>query len=126
MSLNLPVEVASIIEPFAALFSKRVWDQAQVLLVGAILTTGKRTVTSILGVMGLTQERHFQNYHRVLNRAVWSSLAASRVLLMMLVAIFVPCGPIVMGMDDTIERRKGEKIKAKGIYRDPVRSSHSH
>ena len=49
-----------------------------------------------------------------------------RVLLMMLVAIFVPCGPIVMGMDDTIERRKGEKIKAKGIYRDPVRSSHSH
>ena len=60
MSLNLPVEVASIIEPFAALFSKRVWDQAQVLLVGAILTTGKRTITSILGVMGLTQERHFR------------------------------------------------------------------
>ena len=126
VSLNLPVQVASIIEPFAAVFSKRVWCQAQILVVGAILTTGKRTITSVLGVMGLTQEEHFQNYHRVLNRAVWSSLEASRILLIMLVTVFVPCGPIIMGMDDTIERRKGEKIKAKGIYRDPVRSSHSH
>ena len=126
MSLNLPIEVDRIIQPFAALFSKRVWCQAQVLVVGAILATGKRTVTSILGVMGLTGEQHFQNYHRVLNRAAWSSLAASRVLLMMLVTIFAPCEPIIMGMDDTIERRKGAKIKAKGIYRDPVRSSHSH
>ena len=59
VSLNLPIEVDSIIRPFAALFSKRVWCQTQVLVVGAILATGKRTVTSILGVMGLTQEKHF-------------------------------------------------------------------
>ena len=124
--MNLPVEIASIILPFAALFSKRVWCHAQVLVVGAILATGKRTVTSILGVMGLTESEHFQNYHRVLNRTVWSSLAASRVLLMMLITIFAASGPIIMGMDDTIERRKGQKIKAKGIYRDPVRSSHGH
>ena len=76
--------------------------------------------------MGLSQEEHFQNYHRVLNRAIWSNLSASRVVLMMLVAMFIPSGPIIMGIDDTIERRKGQKIKAKGIYRDPVRSSHSH
>ena len=100
MSLNLPVEVASIIEPFAALFSKRVWDQAQVLLVGAILTTGKRTVTSILGVMGLTQERHFHAKSIVFLPGGMVKLGSLfRVLLMMLVAIFVPCGPIVMGMD---------------------------
>lgn len=76
--------------------------------------------------MGLSQEEHFQNYHRVLNRAVWSSLEASRMLLMMLITMFVATGPIIMGIDDTIERRKGKKIKAKGIYRDPVRSSHAH
>jgi hypothetical protein len=76
--------------------------------------------------MGLSQEKHFQNYHRVLNRAVWSSLAVSRVLLGMLLTAFAPTGPLVMGLDDTIERRRGEKIKAKGIYRDPVRSSHTH
>jgi hypothetical protein len=69
---------------------------------------------------------HFQNYHRVLNRAVWSSLVASRVLLELLVSAFASVGTIVIAIDDTIERRRGAKIKAKGIYRDPVRSSHSH
>lgn len=76
--------------------------------------------------MGLSEEEHFQNYHRVLNRAVWSNLKASRILLMTLVTMFVSTRPIIMGIDDTIERRKGNKIKARGIYRDPVRSSHSH
>ncbi|MCA1636073.1 MAG: transposase, partial [Acidobacteria bacterium] len=98
----------------------------QVLLVGAILAPGKRTVTSALRVMGLRRERHFQTYHRVLNRAVWSSLSASRILLSLLVAAFVPEGALVFALDDTIERRRGAQIKAKGIYRDPVRSSHSH
>lgn len=122
----MPVEIASIVLPFAALFTKPVWSHIQILLVGVILTTGKRTITSVLAVMGLSEEKHFQNYHRVLNRSVWSSLEASRILLMIMVAMFVPVGPIIMGIDDTIERRKGKKIKAKGIYRDPVRSSHGH
>lgn len=126
VNLNLPVEIVSIILPFAALFSKPVWNHAQILLVGAILATGKRTITSVLAVMGLSEEKHFQNYHRVLNRAVWSGLEASRVLLMILVKMFAPSEPIIIGIDDTIERRKGKKIKAKGIYRDPVRSSHAH
>lgn len=126
MNLKMPTEVARILQPFAAIFTKPVWARAQILLVGAILTTGNRTITSVLAVMGLSDEKHFQNYHRVLNRAVWSSLEASKVLLMILVTIFVPSEPIIMGIDDTIERRKGRKITAKGIYRDPVRSSHTH
>ena len=77
--------------------------------------------------MGLSEERQFQNYHRVLNRARWSSLAVGRILLLLLVAVFVPGGaPIVIGLDDTIERRWGAKIAARGIYRDPVRSSKGH
>jgi hypothetical protein len=76
--------------------------------------------------MGLSDERQFQTYHRVLNRAAWSSWAVSHALLMLLVKTFVPMGPMVCGLDDTIERRRGAKIKAKGIYRDPVRSSHGH
>jgi hypothetical protein len=76
--------------------------------------------------MGLSEERQFQTYHRVLSRAAWSSWALSRTLLMLLVKTFVPTGPIICGLDDTIERRRGAKIKAKGIYRDPVRSSHGH
>ena len=76
--------------------------------------------------MGLSDEKHFQNYHRVLSRAAWSSREVSRVLLGLLVSVFAPMGPVVMGLADTIERRRGAKSKAKGIYRDPVRSSHSH
>lgn len=124
--LPLPSELTSLIVAFAPLFSKPVWQHVQVLLVGAILAPGKRTVTSALRVCGLSHERHFQTYHRVLNRACWSSRAASRILLSLLVSAFVPEGALVFAIDDTIERRRGERIKAKGIYRDPVRSSHSH
>jgi hypothetical protein len=123
---TLPTKYSTILNAFAQLFSKRIWGRVQVLLAGAILSPAERTVTAALRAVGLSQEKHFQNYHRVLNRAVWSSVEASRILLMLLVGTFALFGPIVFGLDDTIERRRGENIKAKGIYRDPVRSSHSH
>jgi hypothetical protein len=124
--LTLPVELVPLIVSFAPCFSQRVFEHAKLLLVGAILAVGQRTVTSALRVMGLGQEAHFQNYHRVLNRARWSALTLSRVLLELLVGTFLPEGPLVIGLDDTLERRRGAKISAKGVYRDGVRSSHSH
>jgi hypothetical protein len=123
---TLPSALLNVIVSFAPVFSKRVWRHAQVLLIGAILAPGKRTVTAALRVMGLQEEHHFHAYHRVLNRAVWSSLAVSRLLLGLLGTAFAPTGALVLGWDDHIERRRGERITAKGIYRDPVRSSHSH
>ncbi len=123
---TLPPAMILLLRPFAPLFSKRVWVHVQVLLVGALLTPAQRTVTAALRVMGLGQTPHFQRYHRVLNRASWSSLAVSRVLLRLLVAAFVPAGPLVIGVDETLERRTGAQIAAKGVYRDAVRSSHSH
>lgn len=124
--LTLPSELMSLIVAFAPLFSKPVWRHVQVLLIGAILAPGKRTVTSALRVCGLSHARHFQTYHRVLSRACWSSRTASRSLLSLLVSAFASEGALVFAIDDTIERRRGARIKAKGIYRDPVRSSHSH
>lgn len=124
--LTLPEPYVTLIQIFAPHFSNCIWQHARVLLWGAILTPGRRTVTAALRIMGLSEERQFQTYHRVLNRAVWSSWALSRTLLKMLVRTFVPTGPIVCALDPTVERRRGAKIKAKGIYRDPVRSSHSH
>jgi DDE superfamily endonuclease len=97
------------------------------LLVGAMLAPGTRTVTAALRVMGLATERHFTNYHRVLNRATWSALQGSRILLGWLIPCFVPPGAtIVFGADDTVERRSGRKITAKGCYRDAVRSTKKH
>ena len=122
----MPITMTRWIVRFAPLLSKRVWEHAQVLLVGAILASGKRTVTAVLRVLGLEQEPRFQKYHRVLNRARWSSLAVARVLLGLVVETFVATGPVLIGIDDTLERRRGAKINAKGIYRDPVRSSRSH
>lgn len=124
--LSLPIAFTSVIGVFAPVFSRPVWQHVKVLLAGAVLAPGKRTVTAVLQIMGRSASSDFQTYHRVLNRAVWSPLTASRLLLRLLVAVFCPHGVVVCGLDDTIERRRGAQIKAKGIYRDPVRSSHAH
>lgn len=118
--------IIHVLRQFETVFSERVWDYAKVLLVGAILAPGIRTVTGALRVMGLHNDQQFQNYHRVLNRASWSSRALSHILLCLLIEAFVPPDtPIVVGLDEHIERRRGAKIAAKGIYRDAVRSSKS-
>ena len=114
--MNLP----SWLKLFAPLFSASVWQAAVVLVIGAILAPGKRIVSAILRTMGLAQHANYQRYHRVLSRAVWSSRKASGILLRHLVAVFVPTGPIVLGIDDTIERRWGKRIAVRGIYRNPV------
>jgi len=113
-----------LLAPFAPLFSRRVWQNAQVLLMGAILAPGRRTVSSALRAMGLDQQKRFHRYHRVLSRASWSSRDVSRILLGSLVEAFVGEGPLILGIDETLERRWGKKIAAKGVYRDPVRSTH--
>jgi hypothetical protein len=112
-----------LLAPFAPLLSRRVWRHALVLVAGTILAPGKRTVCAALRAMGLSQTKRWSCYHRVLNRARWSSLAVARALLGLLVAAFAPVGPLVFGLDETIARRWGAKIAARGLYRDAVRSS---
>jgi hypothetical protein len=116
-----------VLAPFAQLFSDRVWRHAQVLVAGALLAPGKRTVSSCLRVMGMAWEAHFTNYHRVLNRATWSAVQAGKILRGLRVRVLVPPGAtLVFGADDTLERRSGRQIKAKGCYRDAVKSSRKH
>lgn len=111
---------------FAPLFTEPSFLHAKRLLVGAILTPGRRTVSACLRILGLEASRSFQNYHRVLSRAAWSPRQASRILLLLLIAAFARMGVLVLGVDETLERRWGKKIEARGIYRDPVRSSRKH
>ena len=125
--LTPPNAIIPILQPFSTLFQRRTWMKVQVLLVGVILAPRKRAITSALRVMGLSDYDGFAKYHHVLNRAVWSSLRLSRVLLTLLIQHLAQGdGPLVFGIDETIERRRGSRIKAKGIYRDAVRSSDSH
>jgi DDE superfamily endonuclease len=122
--LTLPKRIIPVVRHFETVCSERVWEWAKVLLIGAILAPGERTVAAILRVMGCADEKQFQNYHRVLNRATWSSRELSRLLLVLLVRLFLAGNePVILGIDETIERRRGRKIATRGVYRDPVRSS---
>jgi DDE superfamily endonuclease len=125
-AVDLPPEMIASLAAFAPLFSNLTWVKVQFLAVGAILATGNRTVCSILRIMGLSQDPHFTNYHRVLNRDAWSCLAAGQVLLGLILALIPSDWPIVLAADDTIERRGGRRIKSRGCYRDAVRSSRGH
>ena len=123
--LTLPDAIVALLVPFATLFSSPTWRKAQVLLVGAILTPGQRTVAA-LGVMRLSDDGDYARYHEVLNRAVWSPRAAAGIRLVLLLQYLDQGnGPLVFGIDETLERRRGPKIKSLGIYRDAVRSSRS-
>jgi hypothetical protein len=125
--LNLPPTIMTVLMPCAPLFQTRTWRKVPVLLIGTILAPGKRTVTAARRVMGLKDEKHYARYHHILNRATWSPLAVAKGLLMLLIKAFCSENePLVLGIDETIERRWGQKIAARGIYRDPVRSSESH
>ena len=125
--LTLPDAIISVLQPFSTLFQQRTWTKAQLLLIGAILAPRKRTVTSALRVLGLSDDAGFAKYHQVLNRAVWSPLQMSRVLLALLIEHLAQGDePLVFGIDETLERRRGSRISARGVFRDAVRSSESH
>ena len=88
------------------------------LVAGAVLAAVKRTVSQALWVMGLAEKPESGCYHDVLSRVRWNGRAAARTLLARVLDAFLPAGEVVVGVDDTIERRWGPKIKARGIYRD--------
>jgi DDE superfamily endonuclease len=123
----LPARFLSCLAEFADLFTRPTWPNVLMLLVGVILTPGRRTIAAALRILGRERDPKFCTFHRILNRAAWSSRAAASRLLLLLTASFLPAAaPVVIGLDDTIERRWGPKISARGIYRDPVRSSKGH
>jgi hypothetical protein len=123
---HVPAILTNWLAIFRPCFTAPVWNHILVLVCGAVLSPGKRTVTQALRVMGLADQPGFGRYHEALNRARWDARDVARRLLLHVLAVLSPSGEVVIGIDDTIERRWGGKIKARGIYRDPVRSSHGH
>ena len=120
-------EIIQLLMVFAQAFTVPTFANALVLLYGTILAPGRRTVAAALRAMGLADRSHFTNYHRVLNRAQWSPWVLSKLLLTLLIRFFVPAGmPLLLVVDETLERRRGRKIKYKGWFRDPIRSTASH
>ena len=116
--------IIHVLSMFSIAFTKRAYEKAKILVMGTILTPGRRTVAAALRVVGLDQDRHFTNYHRLLNRDIWSPVVLSRLLLQAIIKACVPDNePLWLLIDDTLERRQGDQIKYKGWFRDPVRST---
>lgn len=126
MNVHLPTPILNILSPFSQLFSSPTWKKAQLLCVGAILCQGARRISSILHIMGMAHNKGFGKYHRFLNRDEWSPLMGAKILFGLLVSLIPPNQTLMIVFDDTVERRKGRTIKAKGCYRDAVRSTQSH
>jgi hypothetical protein len=119
--------IVQVFTAFAGAFTRPTFDHAVTLVCGTLLASGRRTVTSALRAVGLIDDRHFTTYHRVLNRAVWSPLKLSQILLGIVIDAFVATNqPLVIAVDDTLERRFGRRVAHKGIYYDAVRSKPGH
>ena len=119
--LHLPPSFLAWLAPFLAAFSRRTRSTTAALATGALLAVGPRTVTNCLRALGLAEHPSFTAFHRVLNRNTWSGLALARTLLHMVVATFVPSGPIIIGLDHTLERRRGPSIGPAGRFYDASR-----
>ena len=124
--LHLPSGFVAWLAPYLAAFSRRSRSTSAALAVGALLAIGPRTVTNCLRALGLADHPSFTAFHRVLNRNAWSGLALARTLLRQIVAAFVPSGPVIIGLDHTLERRRGPCIGPAGHFYDASRSSRKH
>jgi hypothetical protein len=119
--------IIQLLSVFAIAFTAPTWARALTLLYGTILAPGRRTVTAALRVLGLADSKHFTNYHRVLNRNHWSPWVLSKLLLALIIRLCLPARmPLILLIDDTLERRRGRKIKYKGWFRDPILSTAKH
>jgi hypothetical protein len=119
----IPPLLAAWLAPFRDGFAAAVWPRVLMLIAGAILAPRQRTVSAALRVMGLADRPGFGRYHEVLSEARWDGRALARKLLVHLLDRLLPEGEVVIVPDDSIERRWGPRIRDRGIYRDPVRSS---
>lgn len=124
--LPLPLAAEPLLTSFSVAFSQRLFQRAMVLLVGAVLTMGRRTVTSVLWTVRSIAEGHFTSYHRVLSRGRWSLWVLGKVLATAVLAMIPENQPAVAPMDDTVTEHRGKKVYGKGKHRDAVRSTHSH
>lgn len=117
-------EIIQLLTTFAVGMPAPTFAKALVLIYGAILTPGRRTIAAALRVQGLDGAGNYGKYHRVLNQAPWSAMVMSQILLGLLIRAFVPEGrPLLVLIDETLERRQGKKISYKGWFRDAVRST---
>src|SRR5438034_2394227 len=115
--------IVHLLIPFAVALTRPALAKLAWLVQGGILAPGRRTVGAALAACGLGPSPHFTTFHRFFNRDRWSALRLSHLLLILLVAAFLTADePLVILVDETVERRRGRRIEYQSWFRDPVRS----
>jgi hypothetical protein len=124
--LSLPKVAQPLFSQFSIAFTRPTFERAMVLLVGFVLTVGRRTVTRTLATVRGLAGGHFGDYHRVLSRARWSPWPLGRVLAAAVLALVPPDQPVICAVDDTAVQHRGGRVYGKGRHRDPLRSTRTH
>jgi hypothetical protein len=122
----LPPEAHPLLDALVFSFTNPTYQRFSTLLVGAVLTTGRRTIANLLRTLRQLAPGHPTDYRRVLSRAPWSGLALGCALTRFLLDRLVPDGPVHLVGDDTVDGHPGRTVYGKGRHRDPVRSSHAY
>src|ERR1700753_1588176 len=122
----LPPEAHPLVPVLALHFTSPTYQRFSTLLVGVLLTTGRRTVANVLWTLRHLAVGHRTTYQRVLSRSPWSGLQLGCLLVRFLLDHLIPEGPVKLVGDDTVDGHKGPKVYGKARHRDPVRSTHSY
>jgi hypothetical protein len=124
--LVIPDFAQPVLSLFAPVFYHPTYQRFLVLLVAALLTTGRRTVSNLLRTTAGLAKGDASSFHRVLSKRRWSTLALARLLTRFILDRWAPDGPVLVAGDDTVDEHRGAKVYGKGCHRDPVRSTHSY
>jgi DDE superfamily endonuclease/Archaeal putative transposase ISC1217 len=122
--LVIPCFARPVLDQFAPVFFHPTYQRFLVLLVAAILTTGRRTVSNLLRTVPGLAPGDPSSYHRVLSKRRWTAFPLARLLAKFLLDHYVPEGPVFLAGDDTVDEHRGDKVHGKSCHRDPVRSTH--
>jgi SRSO17 transposase len=124
--MNVPICAMPVLTMFRPAFSTPTYHRFLVLVLAAILTTGRRTVTNLLRTVRSQAQGHGSSYHRVFSKRRWSAWALARTLITFLLDHVVPPGPVLLAGDDTVTEHPGPQVFGKGRHCDGVRSTHSY
>jgi len=124
--VQLPAAAQPLIDRLSVAFSQPTFKRFTLLLVGAILTPGRRTVLHVLWTVRSLTDGHVSSYHRVLSRNRWSLWPLGRALAGAALAWVGEGEPVLVAIDDHATQHRGKRVYGKARHRDAVRSSHSH
>jgi hypothetical protein len=125
MSL-LPRPAQPLLPSCAGAFTRPTFKRFLPLRLGAVLTTGRRTLTNLVHAVGGLAPGHPSSSHRVFSRRRWSTWSLGPTLANFLLRRWVTQDSVPLAGVDPVDEHRGTKVDGKGRHRDPVRSTKTY